>query len=295
MVDQNVLEVSGGVREISTDETRIFSVDLTSAGVTSPTSPTIVGIFDEDDLSTDIQATAFPSGSNSLSSLVFTLKPLVGSALTVFKMYKVFLSVTDSGNTVTVFFRLWVPERSTSATPPLVTVPMCLEYMESDVSGAQIQRLIDDADNEVVRVAGSHPTATRSEQLVGGEVLLFLPAPAASITSVTEHLENYLGGTTTVLASDDYRLWFDGRALQRLSDGTNSATRWGSRIDVVYTPVDDIAQRRKVILDLVQLGLQYQPGVQSERIGDYSHSNNDYLVERNNILKRVVPMSRGVL
>ena len=228
MADQNVIEVSGGVREQGTDETaKIWSIDVVDVTAT-PASPEIVDAHSEADPATDVSDTIF-TGSPTVATTIITLPALDGSELTVNTMYRVYVTFTSGGNTHVVFFRLWVSERSTAKA--LVTVPMCLEYMETDVPGSQIFRLIEDGDAEVVRVAGAHPLAgDRTEELVGSEPLLFLPAPALTLTSVTEWDDFiFTGGTSTLLSADDYRSWEGGRFLQRLNDGTNPRTRWAPR------------------------------------------------------------------
>lgn len=288
MPDQNAIEVQGGIREQGTDEIRIWSIDVASVAST-PAAPAIVRMVDEDVPATDIAATSFPSGTTTVSGTVITLKPLVGTAdLVAGHGYRIYITFTDSGNTVEVFVRLWVPVENT--TKVLVTVPMCLEYMETDSPGSRIQRLIDWADDEVVVVAGVHPiSGDRTETLVGGERLLFLPEPAATITSITETV----GTTDTVLATDDYRIWDDGRYLERLANGTNSRGTWGHPVVVVYAGTNNNARRRDAILQLVELSLNRQPGIKSQRVGDYSQVNTDFQTDVTTILRAVIANYAG--
>lgn len=80
--------------------------------------------------------------------------------------------------------------------------------------------------------------------------IIVLHRKATVITSVTE----VVGDETTVLAADDYEL-LGGMQLRRLSDGTNSRYLWGDQVTVEYTPEDDTALRKQVLIKLCQLNL----------------------------------------
>ena len=93
-----------------------------------------------------------------------------------------------------------------------------------------------------------------------------------------------------MLSPDDYRTWYGGRMLERLSNGSHPRADWGERVELTYTPVDTDHQRRMAIIRLVQLGLPYS-GLHSESVGQYSAQNLDYGKEREAILKQ---LSTGV-
>ena len=154
------------------------------------------------------------------------------------------------------------------------------EHIEHDLSDNALRRLNDAETAEILRRCGSVTTAT--ELLPGGEVNLILKQKADSFTSVTETI----GTTSTVLSSDDYRLWYGGAMLERLDDGTNPRSRWGNRVSVVYVPENRLAQRRLVLINLVKLAIEYR-GLKAEGVGagDYSMTVLEYNKERENLLR----------
>jgi hypothetical protein len=154
------------------------------------------------------------------------------------------------------------------------------DAVETDLADVALQRLLDDAEGEIVRRFG--PGATHTDETVGLTRSVFVSRPAASITTVTERI----GDTSTVLAADDYRL-IGQRELRRQSDGTNSATIWGDEATILFVPVVDTAQRERVQVDLVKLALQYS-GVQSEDLGgQIRFTHVAYHDERNRILSQL--------
>ena len=169
----------------------------------------------------------------------------------------------------------------------LVSTTMLRENVETDLSVSALERLIDDADAEVVRRCGSHKIeGPLTDVLRGGSVRLFPRQAVEAVISVVETL----GDVATTLSPNDYRMWHGGRMLERLSNGSHPHADWGERVELTYTPVDTDPQRKMAIIRLVQLGLQYS-GLQSERVGPYSAQNLDYTREREAILKQ---LSTGV-
>lgn len=177
----------------------------------------------------------------------------------------------------------------------LITVNQLMEHVESDLSDDALQRILDSEDAEITKRTGVH-TGTVTETFAGGDLLLFVGRPISAITSVTEYVGGYLSGEVeTVLAADDYRIWGSGRYIQRLSSGTNSRVLWGERVQVIYTPRIETAERVLVLINLCKLAIRYS-GVKSERIGDFSENvfGQAYSEERERLLKQLEP-SGGVL
>lgn len=113
--------------------------------------------------------------------------------------------------------------------------------------------------------------------------LIRLSRRALSISSVVE-------GTTT-LDPDDYELRPSGYVLRRLATGTHPASCWRARVDVRYPTVLDGAERDRIAIALVQLDLNYQPGIKAETIGSWQQTNSgggdggqSYEAERESIL-----------
>jgi hypothetical protein len=109
--------------------------------------------------------------------------------------------------------------------------------------------------------------------------------PITAVLSITEGYD--LLSMTTVDATK-YSLRANGMTIERL-DGT-----WSRYVKVTYVPLQDVARRDGVVLDLVKLMLQYQ-GIQSESAGDYSATHLPYDRERTRILRRLFTAGRMVI
>ena len=169
----------------------------------------------------------------------------------------------------------------------LVTADQVREHLGSNSVDTDevLQRLIDEADAEVVSRYGPHSIdGLVTEVHPGGSFRLFPHRAVKEITKVTETD----GNVSVVLSDDDYRSWYGGRMLQRLADGNHPRGCWGERVELEFTPVDTDPQRRMAIILLVQLGLQYS-GLKSESVGPYSAQSLDYAKEREAILKQLGP------
>lgn len=156
------------------------------------------------------------------------------------------------------------------------------ETYDTDLEDAPIQRLLDDAEDEIVKVFGA--TLTHVDWLPGRTANLFLSRAAASITTVVETISL----TDTTLAADDYELHHNGKSLWRKWDGTNGRLRWGDRAKVTFVPVSDTSQRKRVQLDLVKLAIQYD-GLQRSAVGNQTLVMGDYEEARRAILSRLGP------
>ncbi len=168
----------------------------------------------------------------------------------------------------------------------LLTVAELRQHLETDLSDQALQRLLDDADAAVVRHYGPHPPGPAVETHIGGSKYVFLRQQAAAVQSITETVR----GVTTVLASNDYRVLGGGRYLERLTSGPNPRVYWGDFVTVTFEPYDDRPQRRRVIIDLVRLALEYN-ALDSVDVGDYSARSLDYQRERRRLLAE---LSRGL-
>ncbi len=166
----------------------------------------------------------------------------------------------------------------------LLTTVQFLEHFDTDLGTDALQRLLDDAEADIVRLFGAH--ATQVDYRLGDGVNIWLSRPASSITQVVETV----GDTETTLAANDYKTLFGGRQLERDPDGTNGRTTWGERVKVTYVPEDDTARRRRVQLDLVKLAIQYE-GLDSVRVGNVSSQqiSGNYQQRRSEILSALAP------
>ena len=161
--------------------------------------------------------------------------------------------------------------------PTLITVGQLREHVETDLSDEALERLIDNADVEIIRAYGPHDgerTVTLYLVLHQSPYLLTLPSPAANVSLITE------GADDTVVEEEDYIVEYNGRVLLK------SKFRWLPPVDVTYTPVADNPRRIAVLIDLVKLELEYR-GLNTERVGSYSVAYLDHGKERQNILARL--------
>lgn len=123
-----------------------------------------------------------------------------------------------------------------------------------DLSDADLQSVIDDEEAQMIAKHGPHGDGVISVSEVarreGGSI--FLRRAAVSVTSVTQ--AEYPGGTGTVLATTDYYLWPQGQ-LDLYPASTPYAAQYdaGKQLTVVYVPVNDLALRRSVLLELVKI------------------------------------------
>lgn len=171
--------------------------------------------------------------------------------------------------------------------PGLITLAQAREHIDSDLVDAALQRIIDAADAEIISRFGDH-TANVVETRTGGGRLIFLDRPALSVSSITEHLGMPYEEDDTTLVADDYRLWYGGRAIERLASGTNARTYWGDRVVVTYVVVQEIARRTRVEIDLCKLAIQYD-ATKATSIGDFSQTNENYQAAREAVLDELAP------
>lgn len=171
--------------------------------------------------------------------------------------------------------------------PALITPAQLLEHVEADLGNDALQRIIDDADAEIVKRFGAH-TANVIDTRPGGGRLIFLDRPVTAVVSIVEYDGMPFDETEETLVADDYRLWYGGRAIERLASGTNPRTSWGDRVVITVTPEAETARRTRVEIDLCKLAIQYD-ATKATSIGDHSQTNPDYDVERERILDALSP------
>lgn len=157
----------------------------------------------------------------------------------------------------------------------------------TELDDASLGLLLDAAESAIEATLGG-PVGTSVETFDGGLLHLTLRRRAESITTVVERFYLY-GVTATTLATSDYELRNDRRTVRRLPTGTNPAGRWGSSVVVTYEAADDLAERKRVQAALVELDLNYTPGLTSEQIGAWMEQQQkssvwNYATERASIL-----------
>lgn len=156
-------------------------------------------------------------------------------------------------------------------------------HFETDLSDAALQRLIDDADQLIVKRFGPHASSGAINVEVFSEFsdVLYLTRPIAAVTSVTE---TKINGTQTALVPADYRIELGGSRLRR----STTPGFWEYRVNILYTPVSDDKLRTRIELDLVKLAARYN-AARTENVGDYAATEVDYEAERENLVAPLVP------
>jgi hypothetical protein len=160
----------------------------------------------------------------------------------------------------------------------LVTAGEVKLVVRTGLSDAELYEVIERVEAEIIARFGAHYASgkTVSETLEGsGYSDLFLCRQIASVSSVIED------GAT--LAATGYRLWAGQGRLQRLPRGAT----WGEVVTVAYTPADDNALRRGVIVDLVRLALE-RTAMRSENLGgEFQYQAPEWEAEAARILRRL--------
>jgi len=175
----------------------------------------------------------------------------------------------------------------------LLTVSQVREHVESCLDGDALQRIIDNADAEIIRRLG--PLSTQTEVLPGVGIFLHLQRRATAITSADERVQPEIGDATDFdLSANDYSLLSDGYRVERLVTGDNAASAWRGKVTIVYTPVDEQAQREMLLVNLVKLEERYS-GVSSEGVGDVRETQNDYTKERNALFSGLRTQGRRLI
>ncbi len=147
--------------------------------------------------------------------------------------------------------------------------------------------MIDEITAEIVARFGA--IGSIIVYLDGDRKYLSLTRPYGSSITIVE----ILGTDETALSADDFRILDGGRTLERLSDGTNGRLLWEKLVKVTYTPLSDDERREEVVIQVVQLGVEFR-GLKAEKSGDYSVTFADYKAERNVLIGSLTPR-RGVV
>lgn len=196
----------------------------------------------------------------------------------------------------------------TDPSPPTILERITTyDRIPTDLDETELQRIIDEASAEVVKRFGPHanPLTPITVTIPGGALMLHPARPVDTdedIVIVESWRSSFLGNvTTTTLDATDFKVWFDGRTIERLFTGLNPGFRWGNQLrdsfgwggttgwaDVTYTPQNDGNQREEVIIKLVKLTLDYETASRLQ-LGDVQVFQRDYLVEREALLDTLRP------
>lgn len=139
----------------------------------------------------------------------------------------------------------------------LLTADEVRDHVESDLVDDALQRIIDAADAEIIRRLGA--LASQTEVIPGDGLFIYLARKASSVTSITErYAVSGFSLSDLALAASDYDLLDDGYRIERLTTGTNAASRWNGQATVVYVPQDRTAERKMLLVQLVKSDLKHE-------------------------------------
>lgn len=178
-----------------------------------------------------------------------------------------------------------LPSLSASVETVALTIARLREFVSSSVSDSSLQLMLDAAYQDIDDYIG--PPGDISELFTVAGDLIYLSRRAASITSITENMT----WAALTLSADDYELRRSGRLLVRLHTGTNPRYRWQGRTDVTYSPFDETATRARVAIELVKLGIAFNPALASQTIGTWSETYSTmvpYANQRADILATLI-------
>lgn len=145
----------------------------------------------------------------------------------------------------------------------LLTVDDLRKWPQFATIDADVLDLLLEAEEGAIETELGGPVGSVTEIVDGGLRFLTLRRRASSITSVTTVVD----GVSTTLATDDHRLRYDRRSLERLGTGTNPSAYWAGVVTVEYAAEDDEPTRKRVQRELVALDLNTAPGATMEQIG----------------------------
>lgn len=167
--------------------------------------------------------------------------------------------------------------------PALLTAADLRPHVETDLDDIALQRVIDRLDADLVSRIGPH-SGPLTEVVPGKTPSVYVRRPIATVAGVREG-DVIDADATTLTAGLHFRLWAAEGRLERLPAGALFATV----VEVVYTPVDDLDRRKRVLLELVRLDLA-QSGRLHESVGrDYGYTALDYAAQRDALLRDAMP------
>ena len=141
----------------------------------------------------------------------------------------------------------------------MLTVSELRKYVTTALEDSALQGLLTAAYEAI---DPRLPSGPQTELLTTDATVLVLSYPAASITSIED-----CGATLDVT---DYQR-ISPTMLRRLDTGTNPDRLWRQPL-IEYVTVPSDAERDRMAIALVQLDLNFKPGLASFRIGEYQES-----------------------
>lgn len=156
--------------------------------------------------------------------------------------------------------------------------------VETDLDDATLQTIIDAETEFLTRHVGATGSEIETHRAFGLREIVLKRKPE-SITSIKER-RHYTSEEVT-LAVDDWRRVGNFNVL-RVADGTNPAGFWGQETIVEYVPDTDSQLRERVLLDLIQLSVEFR-AMDNEEAGDWAReeASDSYARKRRALVRQV--------
>ena len=183
-----------------------------------------------------------------------------------------------------------------SSATSLITPTQLREHVSSALSDGALQTVIDAEEDALNDAAGSLGVQTEEFDDATPVEYIFPACTIATITSIVEKWpDTFLGGyQSTTLDTTDYEIVPGNKSIRRLGSGAHSATRWGRRVVLTYTPSAETAKRVLALINLCKLNLAYT-GLKSESVGggEYSMTQGEYDSQRAQIIAGLTSTHRS--
>jgi hypothetical protein len=171
----------------------------------------------------------------------------------------------------------------------LLTAAQLREHVETSLPHAALERILASCEQAIATCAGR---LDLDEAGVASDVTERVWAqgrPPCASTGCPRSSPRSPTSTTALRPSSN-------RPNTGSSTATCAASRgaWGEWTTVVYTPTDDSAVRRTVLVQLCQLELNVQPGMAAQGAGPWSETYGAYLRQRNELLRAIRPADSPV-
>lgn len=133
----------------------------------------------------------------------------------------------------------------------LLSIAAARALIQTPLSDFDLGTVIDCEERGIIAAFDAHYSAqaTIAEAVEGGATDIYLRRRIGSVASITE--ARAVGGPTLTLAASTYYVWGNQGRITRLPDGS----AWGRLVTVTYTPADDSALRKQVLIELVRIAV----------------------------------------
>jgi hypothetical protein len=171
----------------------------------------------------------------------------------------------------------------------LLTVEELREHVQTALDDEALQRIIDGNDAAITNacgtlVLGDYETpdvVIETNTLAVKTNTLWLKRKPASIESVTEIDTGSDGSDTDLVVEDDY--WLDGKIVYRRGGW------WGRRVQIEYIPMNDVQERRLLLVQLCQLTINVEPGMSFAGAATWQETYKNFETEKQSLIWAYCP------